>query len=415
MNRRGDEEPMAYPRRTHPKPERPIPGPARRAESDVVRSLDATDPVAVEQFWQGRTSPVIESHSEGHRRVTVLWRSATASAVYVSINRVTNTLEDSALARIAGTDVWHATYVLPTAWRGSYTLMDVDEEGLAALQERDPRWAMRDIREQGQPDPRNGGVAGAYGGHRASVCALDAAPPQPWLTPAPRRGETREMHAPHGRRVWIHTPAGESARPRPLIIALDGEVWNRGDIAANAVDHLAGERAPYVAMIDSGGVAARMRDLAIDGGMDREIVESLLPWLRGFLPISDNPADVIVSGESLGGLTAMKTAFAHPHAVGAALAQSSSLWQDDMIDRARSAAPTRLFLTVGTLESTLLAPHRAMRASGAMEHHDLSYLEYVGGHDSACWRGFWADGVRHLLGIGGADRPKESSQVAPVD
>lgn len=386
-------------------PARPAAPPAERAVSDVIaglvtrlQSADAAD--VLRDFWHERTSPVVEPLDEHRRRVTVLAQSETAAIVFASINRVTNDLVDATLERVPGTDVWHATFVLPASWRGSYTLTAFDDGELGELCALEPRWAMRHLRERGNIDPRNPDVVGAYGDLAASVCALDEAPAQPWLAPAAVRGFTRELRAPNGRRVWLHVPAGGGNAPRPLVIALDGEVWHGDALAANAVDHVPPHRAPVVAMVDSGGVTSRMRDLAIDGGMSDEIVSVLVPWLRTVERISDDPADIIVSGESLGGLTALKTAFDHPQVVGAALAQSSSLWQHDMIERARSASAVRLFIAVGTFEPTLIEPHRALRASGALDGHDVTYLEYDGGHDTACWRGFWADGVRTLLGIG---------------
>jgi enterochelin esterase-like enzyme len=37
---------------------------------------------------------------------------------------------------------------------------------------------------------------------------------------------------------------------------------------------------------------------------------------------------------------------------------------------------------------------------------DVTYREFRGGHDHACWRGSLADGIAHLLGgAGGTRRP----------
>lgn len=372
------------------------------------RASDAERAALVERFWDssGARSPLIEPSSGGpdEQLVTFVFRDATAHAVLISLNRITHDLEDARLERMAGTDIWHTTFRLASTWRGSYTVAAVDPDRLAELVALEPRWAIRTLREDGEPDPRNPETCHAHGDTHVSVAALPDAPSQPWLTPptAAAKGCTSEHVSPTGRRVWVYRPAGPEQDPRPLVIALDGDVWHGSGYAAAAVDTLAAAgaiRAPYVAMPDAGPRQQRMRDLSIDGGMSAEIVDVLLPWLRSFLPVSADPREVIVSGESLGGLTALKTVFDHPEITATALGQSASLWQHDMLDRAAHATrPVRIFQTAGRHETGLVEHNRALSAALHRSAHQHTYVEYDGGHDMACWRGFWADGLRVLLG-----------------
>ncbi|MGW0434548.1 enterochelin esterase domain-containing protein [Micromonospora sp. NPDC003197] len=385
----------------HPMPPAPPRPPSRRTTSRLVTRLVTGNSTA--EFWEtiGRRTPMVEEAGDGERRVTFLWRSADAVAVYVTINRVTHDLDDSRLERVPGTDIWHATFRLPADWRGSYTMLETDAAGDRALHEQQPQWAMRTIREQGVVDPRNPASTRTHVDTIASVVALDAAPRQavPVAGPSPR---TQRLVAPSGRTVWLSPPIDDDGTPRPLVVALDGEVWQASGYAAAAADRLGATgtiRAPFVAMVATGATSPRrMSDLSIDGTMSDEIATSLLPWLRDRIPVSADPRDVVVTGESLGGLTALKTAFDHPEVVGCALSQSASLWQYDMRDRAATAAPVHLFLTVGTFEGTLLEPHRRLREVLASSPHTVTYREFQGGHDMACWRGFWEDGVADLLG-----------------
>jgi enterochelin esterase-like enzyme len=375
--------------------------PSRRAASALVTGVAPGSSTAA--FWDtvGRRTPVVVGDRDGERRVTFLWRSAEATAVYVTVNRVTYDLDDSRMERVPGTDVWHATFRLPADWRGSYRVLETDAAGDRALHELEPRWAMRTIREEGAADPRNPVSIRTHNGSVASVAELDAAPVQAAPPDGPS-SRTRRLVAPSGRTVWLSPPIDDDGAPRPLVIVLDGEVWHAGGYAAAAADRLgtAGTiRAPFVAMVETGGSSPRrMSDLSVDGAMSDEIVTGLLPWLRDQVPVSADPRDVVVTGESLGGLTALKTAFDHPAVVGSALSQSASLWQHDMIDRAASAAPVRLFLTVGAFEGTLLEPHRRLREVLAAGPHAVTYHEFRGGHDMACWRGYWEDGIANLLG-----------------
>ncbi|WP_298038652.1 alpha/beta hydrolase-fold protein [uncultured Microbacterium sp.] len=370
---------------------------------DEVRArLVDGDAAALEAFWGGLRTPVIEpvDGSTDEMRATFFWRDATAEAVVITINRITESLDEGRMERIPGTDVWFRSFLLGADWRGSYTVLPLDAQGLSDIGEREPRWAMRIVREQGRLDPRNPVAIRTHGG-RASVAEMPGAMPLPWPDRlATVRGAMSEHRLDHGRRVWVHRPAGDDGlTPRPVVILLDGEVWQDSADAASAVDALAeadGLHAPYLVMVDAEG-PRRMTDLSIDGGMSEEIVTRILPWVRDLLPISTDPADVIVSGESLGGLTALKTAFDHPGIVGSAIAQSSSLWQHDMLERAASAAPVRLFLTAGSHEDRLVGENRALVAQLEGSAHEHHYIEYNGGHDMAWWRGLWAEGVRHLL------------------
>lgn len=374
--------------------------------AELASAAPRRHPEILERFWTGpgARTPLVEAipGAPAERRMTFLWRDAEADAVLIAINRITHDVPSGRLERLAGTDVWHRSYRLGADWRGSYTVLAADAARFAAIERMEPRWAMRTIRESGCADPRNPRRIGVHGGI-ASVAELPDAAPLPWPDSDPAvRGTTTEHRLDGGRRVWLHRPFGDDAvTARPLVIVLDGEVWHRTGDAATAVDALAEAgtiRAPRLLLVDAEGSPRRMRDLSVDGGMSEEIVEVLLPWARSVLPVSADPADVIVSGESLGGLTALKTAFDHPDAVGAALAQSSSLWQHDMLERAAASAPVRLYLTAGRHEERLIAANRTLAGALRTLPHDHVYVEFNGGHDMAWWRGLWAEGLLHLLG-----------------
>lgn len=404
-------------------PSHPARRPAR-GRSPILEALEARlgsastaeRAMLVDQFWNssGERSPLIEEipGRPDERLVTFLFRNATAHAVIITLNRITHDLDDGRLERMPGTDIWHTTFRLGSGWRGSYAIAPADADRLAELAALEPRWAMRALRESGGIDPRNPDTSHTHGGGRVSVAALPDAPPQPWLTPptSAARGQTSEHVSPTGRRVWVYKPPPSGNEPRPLVIALDGNVWHRSGYAAAAVDALSAAgtiRAPYIAMPDAGPTPRRVADLSIDGGMSTEVVDIIIPWLRSFLLVSSDPRDVIVSGESLGGLTALKTVFDHPEVTSTALSQSASLWQHDMLDRAaRTKASVRIFQTAGKHESGLVEHNRMLDRALIRSAHEHTYIEYDGGHDMACWRGFWAEGLRVLLGSEDTDKTR---------
>lgn len=105
---------------------------------------------------------------------------------------------------------------------------------------------------------------------------------------------------------------------------------------------------------------------------------------------------VLVAGESLGGLTALRTAFAHPDRIAGVLSQSAALAQRPLHAQLPAAAPA-VRLLVGSLEDVALPAHRQLASALAATGGRLHYEEYRGGHDMACWRGSWLEGIDWLL------------------
>lgn len=418
---------------------------------DCRRRLDDGQLTAT-AFWAtvGTASPIVEPDPEdpATRLVSFLWRDPHAAHVVLEVNKVTSGIHQGAMDRIPGTDIWHRTLRLDARWRGGYGFVPLDEAALAALgsgtpaapgvdgrpgagRSTGPGAAARALRGRMVPDPRNPLTETGPGGAHTSVAELDLAPAQPWLArpgrPAP---VPSPCTGPGGRALWEWTaptvtptstsaaavtatdypaaagddPGGPSS-PRPLVVVLDGEMWRgRGHVSA-AVESLSTSgriRPPVVVWVDNGTGPDRTADLSIDSDTARWLARDLIPWLRDRHSISRDPRDVVVVGQSLGGLTALKTTLDHPDAVGAALAQSSSLWQDDMLERAGAADPARnrLWLEVGTHEPVLLEPHRRLRDVLLDRGVPLDYREYVGGHDPVCWRGGIGDGLLDLLSPG---------------
>jgi len=400
-------------------PSAPAPREARSAVLADALGRVAAGARGVERFWAdtGRRSPLVEPHptDPASRVVTFLWRDAGADHVHLGVNKVTHGLEQGAMTRVPGTDIWYRTLALDARWRGSYGVVPLDDATWRALLAAGTRPAIRQLRPRYRPDPRNPHTELAHTGETLSVAHLDRAPAQPWIReradhlPAPA---PHPVDGPDGRRLWVTTPADYGAPHRPdapLLVVLDGAIWTRrrhvtGTAAAQAACGLI--RPPVIVHVDNGDPVERTGELSVDSGFAAELAHQIVPWVRGRHPVSADAADVVVLGQSLGGLTALKTAFDHTDVVGAAVAQSSSLWQDDMLARARAARSgrPRLWLEVGTHESVLLDAHRRLRdelvGSAGRGADVASYVEYVGGHDPACWRGGVGDALAVLLRVG---------------
>jgi enterochelin esterase family protein len=260
---------------------------------------------------------------------------------------------------------------------------------------------------------------------------LPAAPPQPFAAalagaPVGERQEASLASAAMGeeRHFTVYTPPGYDARrgaPYPLAIAFDGEWyggWTEGPIQLPAtLDNLVAAkriRPTLAVLVNNQG--KRERDLAMSEPFARFVATELVPWLRSHYRVGRAPADAVLVGSSLGGLTAAWLAFRYPNLFGKVLSQSGAFFvspggwtpetvyaQDPgwlMADVAsRPRQPVQFWMEVGEFEPwPLLQSNRHMRDVLRAKGYPTSYREFHGGHDYASWRGSIADGLTALIG-----------------
>ena len=409
-------------RRTPPKLPRPYPAPL--VSSPVIEELTAQlaavvpekSGVVIEEFWRRHQQrPVVTAGSGPALTVTFLWRDAYAEEVLLFINRMIDewALGDSLMRRVEGTDVWWLAYRMDPDWRASYAF-------LPRHRDEPTRWAagdpvrLRQALGQGRHDPGNPITCRNRAGVTQSVVQLPGAPSQRWFAPKSAESAVGRVPAdrvdvptgPEGRRLWVHRPVGELEPNTPVILAFDGDVWNGlpgestqdlpGTLRNLAADGLL---PPTLAiMIDSGSRDQRWRDLDPSTGIGGYLAEVLLPWVRERFAVRAERQEVIVIGQSLGGLVALSAGISHPEAIGAVVAQSASLWQDDLRGSLgdRTLIGSRFCVQFGRQEWSLRRPNlalaRLLRARGA----EVSVQVHNGGHDYAWWRGAVADGLLAL-------------------
>ncbi len=234
------------------------------------------------------------------------------------------------------------------------------------------------------------------------------------------------------RRIWVYTPPGYDARAAtiyPLIIAFDGDEY-RGDTMPLpfVLDTLlAARKAPaFVAvLIDNAEGAQRIADLGNAPRFADFLARQLVPWVRKGWRVTDDPARVILTGSSAGGLASAYVAFAHPELFGNVWSQSGAFWRGadasngqpyEWLTEQASAVPrkpVRFVLDVGALEDhptlggsgpNFLEASRRFRDALKAKGYDVTYTEVQGGnHAPQWWRPRLADGIV-LLTSGWAQR-----------
>jgi len=144
------------------------------------------------------------------------------------------------------------------------------------------------------------------------------------------------------------------------------------------------------------------------GGQDRDRLGRGSPGTGHSVTLSTgDPARRALVGHSLGAVAALHLATQRPDLFGSVVAGSAALWwpgENGQLCGADVAAAYRntrrigrLFLDVGTEEADLLTDARTFHDALVTAGHDLTYREFRGGHDHACWRGTVADGIVDVL------------------
>ncbi|MDJ1137065.1 enterochelin esterase [Streptomyces iconiensis] len=410
---------------------------------DALRqAVRAEVPGAERDFWlraEARGTPLVEPDPEGdpvYRLVTFLWRDdpeRPAEAVLAVLHTVTDKdryakdLTPHLMERVEGTGVWALTHRLRADHRASYQF----HTGPPAELLRTDRASWRRVLDEAVPDPlsRTPPLPARGGRNPASVLELPEAPPQPYaVRPAGASRGTSVRTALDGRGVTVHLPhghghghgqgqgcgGGAAGGPYAVAVLLDGEMWGPVLGAGDILDglHADGQLPPTIGLfVDT--MSDRMEDLSCSGAFTDWLADTLLPWAAARYGAAADPARTLVAGQSAGGLTAAYAIHRRPDVFGLALSQSGAFWWPDPDPSDENAPapewltrqyastarrPVRLHLEVGTQEWMLLSENRRLRNVLRARGYAVTYEEFNGGHDYACWRGGLARGLVKLLG-----------------
>ena len=138
---------------------------------------------------------------------------------------------------------------------------------------------------------------------------------------------------PDGHR-YVLGRVGEPGPDSPLFVQFDGEMWFSQGMEQTLNRAYEAGRIPsmHVFFLHSGGRENRWKELNGDNPIGDYLADVAFPHLRKVHGIQTDPGNIIVNGQSLGGLSSLLAVFTRPEAFGGAIAQSSSLWQPQVMD-----------------------------------------------------------------------------------
>nr|MDT0657329.1 alpha/beta hydrolase-fold protein [Micromonospora sp. DSM 115978] len=358
-------------------------------------------------------APLVERVRAGEVEVTFVDEPGDDTAVTLSVaigpNIGFNTI-DTEFTSVPGSPVRVLTLRMRSDLRFSYVLT---RHGPTGRDERLP--------DPFNPPPRfSERAVERFSG--TSVAVLPDAVPLPWLdqaetqpAPAMESAVLASELLGNERHIWVSTPSGEFSGQSglPFVIHLDGTPDHSAPSVRDALVEAGLIRPCVVVLVDQLGLQ-RYQELLCDPAFSQMLVHELLPWLHDRYPLSRDPGDVALAGESFGGLCAGWTALHHPTTFGNAIIQSPSCGYHpdlkggtgagELLRRApvptliadylaAEPAPIRIFHDVGELESSNTHSRwldQVLTAKG----YDTLYREFAGGHDYAWWQGIFADALR---------------------
>lgn len=400
-----------------------------RGTSTRVDAAVAGGPAAAERLWtdaQAAGGPLVEPtaagpNPDGLSAVTFLWRGAADRVTLVGLFDH-NDLARTDLTRIAGTDLWYLTLLLPPDTKASYAfLLDATKDGDWQATDRwlpDPlnpdTFRMACNSDGVEPDPNEHDRSSLYLAPRSPWSIADPAAPAGTVTM--HWMHAADTHLTRDHRVWVYEPATAGSGPHPVAVLFDGDCYVAPMLSTPTIlDNLiaAGTIPPtYALLIES----LDNRHIELNGDPDflAFLTDDLLPWASARYPITGDPARTLVGGSSLGGVCAAYAALRSPDRFGLVLSQSGAYQQSSALNPGgpiarytdSSRLPLRWYLDAGRFEDTddprfdetLLAANHRFRDVLAAKGYPFRYTEFTGGHDYLCWRDTLADGLTELLG-----------------
>ena len=327
---------------------------------------------------------------------TFLWQGEAEEVALAGDMNGWSTAKDD-LARVPGTDLFHASFELPDDARLDYKLLP------------DGKWSLDLL------NPRT--ILGGYGPNSELRMPGYRPPPEVVRDPAVPAGtlETlvlRSSHLGNSRKARVYLPpgyAGGSDR-YPVLYLHDGQDTLDFGAMDTVLDNLIAAKAipPILAVMVP--PVRREEEYRMSPAFEAFFVQEVVPAVDARYRTRASPAGRAVGGISMGGTAALSLALGHPDVFGACIAQSSSPGDQlvALLDlaRGRRRPAVSVWLDVGIFESDLhgwdlLDQSRRLRDDLAARGFRLRFLEVNEGHSWGSWRARMREAIAFIWGGAG--------------
>ncbi len=364
-------------------------------------------------------------------RATFPWRPderVRSPSIFTSLVGLTES--ETVLHPLGKTGVWYQSFVLTPGTRAYYGFSSQPFPGFSAVKGAFPRYIRTVV-----PDPHNPNrmSMGKDPDNRddvevnLSIASLPRAPRMTWSeTTGPLHWRENQLrlgshHLRSKRRVWVYLPTEFDPRRKRyrLLVVFDGVEYSSAIPTPRIVEGLvrANRIPPTVLVLVGTAPHARTQELGANLNFSRFLATELVPWLRRKYCVSTKAEDTVLAGSSLGGLAAAHAALHYPDQFGKVFAQSGAFGfplsglggvpatlMEEFVRAPRRS--TEFYLNAGTRETialpgfaaSLLGHSRYMRDVLRAKGYRVTYAEFEGAHDYACWRATFPDGLIALLG-----------------
>jgi enterochelin esterase family protein len=393
----------------------------------LFESVNQGNSQEISSFWsqiERNGTPLIED-IEGfltHKLVTFIVRNEPGidrAAIACSLTGYSNTIKDTQLRLLPGTDILYRSVKARNGTRTMYQIgLNYNEEP-AQIGSNWIRHA-----ETWKPDPLNKHIQSmdlekdgfGWADREFSTLELPDAFEDKYSSenegvPKGERLEYSLEDAKIGqsRNVWAYLPPGyDKSTAYPLIVFTDGWLYYENMSAPTTLDNLIYEEKipPVIAIFINHTPGNRSKELYCNEDFIDFVSTQFVGWFENEFSVSDSPNDRIVVGHAAGGFFASFLALHRPDLFGGVISTSASYWyrgsdneEPGWVIRQyveKEKQNIRFYIDIGTLEqdpavdnggnSNVISLHRHFRDVLRAKGYSVTYVEYEGGHDLNCWK-----------------------------
>jgi enterochelin esterase-like enzyme len=384
---------------------------------------------ALDAFWREAEGkcPLVETIPDDDKNmlVTYLWRGD-PSVERVEARGGPYASSREAFARLGDSDVWYRSDRVPKDARYVYGLIVKRK-----VKERAADGTSKQVVVEEYPnDPLN---PKQFNG--GPVVELPDAPKDNWHVVRETAKSGRVERATiaskalsETRTVAIYTPPDfDATKLHALAIFFDGDECEELMNVPAVFDNLiADKRIPPTVAVMIGTRVNRERDLVFSDAFVKFTADELLPYVVDTKKLNVTANTALVSGVSLGGLTAAYAAQQRPEVFGNVLSQSGAFWRTkpgvisepegrgwfpEYVTR-QKVTKVRYYLEVGRFEApSMVENNQRLREVLKAKGNEVTYDEYNGGHDHLNWRLSLGRGLIALLGTTKASDSAERHSI----